>query len=174
MRIHLISHMLNNGDMKTTEEIHRENLQALAEEFGGVALVAEKIGCSSSQYSQWMNGSKNSGTGKPRGMRSSSSRRIEEACGKPAGWMDRPHSEDHPPDQRDGIDADDVPTAAGLAPEPSLAAALKLTCETATELRMLTVYRLTSDDGRIAVDEVIDALRCLLDDQGLWHQDQQG
>lgn len=75
--------------MNTIETIHRENLQALAREFGGVAAVAAKIGCSASQYSQWMNGSENSGTGKPRGMRPSSARRIEKATGKPVGWMDQ-------------------------------------------------------------------------------------
>ena len=77
--------------MNTIETIHRENLQALAREYGGVASVAAKIGCSSSQYSQWMNGSQNSGTGKPRGMRASSARRIEKATGKPVGWMDKAH-----------------------------------------------------------------------------------
>ena len=54
--------------------------------------MAAKIGCSSSQYSQWMNGSENSGTGKPRGMRASSARRIEKATGKPIGWMDKAHT----------------------------------------------------------------------------------
>jgi SOS-response transcriptional repressor LexA len=78
--------------MSTIELIHRQNLQLLAREFGGVAAVAAKIGCSSSQYSQWMNGSENSGTGKPRGMRPSSARRIEKATGKPEGWMDREHA----------------------------------------------------------------------------------
>ena len=90
MRIYTISRLLNNEHMKTIDEIHRENLQDLAREFGSVAAAASKIGCSSSQYSQWMNGSENSGTGKPRGMRASSARRIEKACDKPVGWMDRP------------------------------------------------------------------------------------
>lgn len=83
--------LLNNGDMKTIEEIHRENLQALVDEFGSVTAVAGKIVCSDSQYSQWLNGSINSGTGKPRGLKPSSARRIEKACGKPTGWLDREH-----------------------------------------------------------------------------------
>jgi len=78
--------------MNTIDSIHRENLQALVREFGSVSTVAVKIGCSSSQYSQWMNGSENSGTGKPRGMRPSSARRIEKALGKPVGWMDQLHA----------------------------------------------------------------------------------
>jgi SOS-response transcriptional repressor LexA len=89
--------------MKTLETIHKENLRLLADEFGGVAAVAARIGCSASQYSQWMNGSTHSATGKPRGMRSSSARRIELAAGKPAGWLDQPHTDDegsaHPFDE---------------------------------------------------------------------------
>lgn len=111
--------MLNNGQMITIETIHRENLQALALEFGGVAAVAAKIGCSASQYSQWMNGSENSGTGKPRGMRPSSARRIELATGKPVGWMDQPHpvSTEQPP-----FDENVSPAIAGSRPIPVISA----------------------------------------------------
>lgn len=79
--------------MKTLELIHKENLRLLADELGGVAAAAAKVGCSASQYSQWMNGSTHSATGKPRGMRSSSARRIEQAAGKPTGWMDQSHTD---------------------------------------------------------------------------------
>lgn len=89
--MYFFSLLLNNDYMKTTFEIHKENLEALVEEFNSVAAVAKMIGCSDSQYSQWLHSSTNSGTGKPRGMRPSSARRIEKACGKPAGWMDREH-----------------------------------------------------------------------------------
>lgn len=81
------------NNMTTIDSIHKANLQLLAKEFGGVAAVAAKIGRSPSQYSQWLNGSENSGTGKPRGMRTSSARMIEQALGKPVGWMDAPHDE---------------------------------------------------------------------------------
>lgn len=77
--------------MKTIEQIRRENLALLAAEFGGATEAAKKIGVSDSQYSQWLNASINSGTGKPRGMRTASCRKIEEACGKPTGWMDVYH-----------------------------------------------------------------------------------
>lgn len=89
--MYMLSQMLNNENMTTIDSIHKANLQLLAKEFGGVAAVAAKIGRSSSQYSQWMNGSENSGTGKPRGMRPASARHIEQALGKPVGWMDTPH-----------------------------------------------------------------------------------
>jgi SOS-response transcriptional repressor LexA len=83
--------MLNNHLMTTIDKIHKDNLRLLAREFGGVAAVAKALGKSSSQYSQWLNGSENSGTGKPRGMRPASARHIEQALGKPVGWMDAPH-----------------------------------------------------------------------------------
>lgn len=100
--------------MATIELIHRQNLRLLADEFGGVAVVAEKIGRSSSQYSQWMNGSENSGTKKPRGMRPSSARMIEQACGKPVGWMDQPHD----PAEAAPFDENVSPAPMGTRPIP--------------------------------------------------------
>lgn len=97
MRMYLFSVLLNNGDMKTIEQIHRENLAALVVEHGGANTVAQMVGVSESQFSQWLNGSKNSGTGKPRGMRPSSCRKIEEKCGKPTGWMDVAHESELSP-----------------------------------------------------------------------------
>ncbi|MGI4717237.1 MAG: S24 family peptidase [Janthinobacterium lividum] len=105
--------------MSTIELIHRHNLQLLAKEFGGVAAVAAKIGCSSSQYSQWMNGSENSGTGKPRGMRPSSARRIEKATGKPEGWMDREHPGD---EASQAFDENVKPAPIGARPIPVISA----------------------------------------------------
>lgn len=105
--------------MSTIELIHRHNLQLLAKEFGGVAAVAAKIGCSSSQYSQWMNGSENSGTGKPRGMRASSARRIEKATGKPEGWMDREHPDD---EASQAFDENVKPAPIGARPIPVISA----------------------------------------------------
>ena len=85
--------MLFNGDMPTNPEIHRENLQRLADEFGGVRKLAEKLGKSDSQVSQWLNASLNSGTGKPRGMRPDTARFIEQQCNKARGWMDESHNQ---------------------------------------------------------------------------------
>lgn len=73
------------------EEIRRSNMQILAAEFGGVGKLAELLERDQSQVSQWMHGAKNSGTGKPRGMRPDSCRYIERKCNKPAGWMDTNH-----------------------------------------------------------------------------------
>lgn len=89
--------------------------------------MAAKIGCSASQYSQWMNGSENSGTGKPRGMRPSSARRIEKATGKPEGWMDQWHRDlDVIPDLPNFIpkafDENVVPALMGRRPIPVISA----------------------------------------------------
>lgn len=74
------------------EEIRQENLCTLRDEYGSVVSLAAHLERSESQISQWINASTNSGTGKPRSMRSSTARWIEERCGKPMGWLDIDHS----------------------------------------------------------------------------------
>ena len=49
-----------------------------------------------------------------------------------------------------------VETAGGLGD------LLKLTCETAAELRLLSVYRLAGDDGKAAIDITVERVRRLL------------
>jgi SOS-response transcriptional repressor LexA len=79
--------------MKSIDEIRRENLALLRSELGGsLRDLAARLERDESQVSQWMQGSKNSGTGKPRGMRSDTARYIEQRANKPAGWLDRDHS----------------------------------------------------------------------------------
>lgn len=77
--------------MKTIAEIRRGNLDRLINEMGGLKLFCEKMDKSSSQVSQWKNGSKDSKTGKRRGMNDDTAALIEDACGKPRGWMDNIH-----------------------------------------------------------------------------------
>jgi hypothetical protein len=89
--MYFFSRLLNNATMKTIEQIHRLNLAVLVVEYGSVTGAADAAGCSPSQFSQWLNASENSGTGKPRGLNASSCRKIEVACGKPVGWMDVEH-----------------------------------------------------------------------------------
>ncbi len=74
--------------MTTVDDIRRERLATLISEAGGVAKLANKLGKSSAQISQWLNASPDSKTGRPRGMRPDSCREIESACGKQTGWMD--------------------------------------------------------------------------------------
>lgn len=75
------------------DDIRRRNLSHLVGLFGGVRQLADKIEKDPSQLSQWINGSLNSGTGKPRGMRSASCRTIEEKIGYEQGWLDKEHPE---------------------------------------------------------------------------------
>lgn len=73
--------------MATIEEIRRTKLAILRDEAGGVRKLADAVGVSEAQMSQWLNGSADSKSGKPRGMRSDSVRRIEAAMKKPEGWL---------------------------------------------------------------------------------------
>lgn len=77
--------------MKLIDDLRRENLRALREEFGGLNRLSEMLEREDSQVSQWILGSKNSGTGKPRGMRGDTARFIETRCSKPQGWLDQDH-----------------------------------------------------------------------------------
>jgi hypothetical protein len=94
MRIPFVSALLCNRLMKTVSQIRIENLEILIEESGTISNLASKLGKSSAQVSQWKNASKDSKTGKPRGMRDTTCRDIEVILGKPQGWMDREHSKD--------------------------------------------------------------------------------
>lgn len=85
--------MLFNMNMKTIDLIYRENLQLLIKETGGVRNLAERIGKSYAQVSQWKNASKDSKTGRPRSMSADACREIEVICNKPTGWMDTDHSQ---------------------------------------------------------------------------------
>ena len=78
--------------MPTIDEIRRQNLTALVKELGGNKPLAERVGVSESQMAQWVNGAKESKTGKARGMRLDSCHRIEDAAGKPRGWLDQSHN----------------------------------------------------------------------------------
>jgi phage repressor protein C with HTH and peptisase S24 domain len=78
--------------MKSIDEIRRENIALLEKEYGSLTALADALGKSDSQVSQWKKGSTNSGTGKQRGMNATSARYIEQSTGKPTGWMDTSHN----------------------------------------------------------------------------------
>lgn len=84
--------------MKLIDDIRAENLAALAQQMGSVKSLAEALGKSEAQVSQWINRSINSGTGKKRAMRSETARAIESALALPHGWMDQ----DHDPQRDEG------------------------------------------------------------------------
>ncbi|WP_186058887.1 hypothetical protein [Burkholderia gladioli] len=74
--------------MKTCHEIRREQLRALIDEVGGAGRLSELIGKTDIQIRQWVNASKDSRTGKPRGISDDIARHIEEKTGKEIGWLD--------------------------------------------------------------------------------------
>ncbi|MEZ0231880.1 MAG: S24 family peptidase [Methylophilaceae bacterium] len=77
--------------MKNIDEIYRENLELLISESGGVRQLAERIGKSYAQVSQWRNASKDSKSGKPRSMAKESAQHLEKYCEKVVGWMNTDH-----------------------------------------------------------------------------------
>lgn len=78
--------------MKDIDEIRRENLRRLEAELGGSSEAAQVIGMAPAQFINLRSGARDSKTGKPRGMRKETARRIERAAGKPVGWLDIDHS----------------------------------------------------------------------------------
>lgn len=77
--------------MKTIEEIRVENLRTLVVECGGNSGLARVSGKSDAQISQWLNRTRDSKTGKERGMSADVCRELEKACHRPTGWMDNNH-----------------------------------------------------------------------------------
>lgn len=77
--------------MKDIDQIRRENMATLEQEAGGVTAAADRAGMSQSQWSNLRAGAVDSKTGKPRGMRKETARKIEMSSGKPTGWLDFDH-----------------------------------------------------------------------------------
>lgn len=78
--------------MKDIDEIRRDNLRLLDAEHGGATGAARVLGMSPAQFTNLRDGAKDSKTGKRRGMRKDTARRIEAAFGKPYNWLDVDHS----------------------------------------------------------------------------------
>lgn len=79
--------------MKTVEEVRRERLRELLKEVGGSLVSLNKRTDKNdrdSTYSQILNQSVGSRTGKPKEMGSALARSLETHFGKPVGWMDTP------------------------------------------------------------------------------------
>ena len=71
------------------DEIRRVNLKKLWQEMRS-ALV-EASGMTPAQFYNLRDGAPDSKTGKPRGMRKETARRLEKAAGKPEGYLDVLH-----------------------------------------------------------------------------------
>ena len=78
--------------MKDIDEIRRENMRLIESEAGGATEAATLCGMSPSQFANLRDGAKDSKTGKQRGMRKETARRIEASAKKPVGWLDIDHS----------------------------------------------------------------------------------
>jgi len=82
----------------TIEQVRREKLELLIQQYGSVTSVAFKLGHNTpAQVSQWRNAAVDSKTGKPRTISNASARLIESRFGKPLGWMDNSESGRHQP-----------------------------------------------------------------------------
>ncbi|WP_375592203.1 hypothetical protein [Chitiniphilus eburneus] len=77
--------------MKDIDQVRRDNLRKIESELGGASLTAKTIGMSLAQFLNLRDGAKDSKTGKPRGMRKDTARKIEAAAHKPTGWLDIDH-----------------------------------------------------------------------------------
>lgn len=74
--------------MSDIDEIRRANLRLLEAEAGSTTAAAKRCEMTPSQFANLRDGAKDSKTGKPRGMRKETARRVDAAFGKPAGWLD--------------------------------------------------------------------------------------
>ncbi len=89
-RIDVFRITLSNQCMWDIDNIRRDKLRLIEKEAGSATNAASLLGMSIAQFSNLRDGAKDSKTGRPRGMRKETARRIEEAAGKPAGWLDQP------------------------------------------------------------------------------------
>lgn len=80
--------------MKDIDQIRRENMQRIVDESASKQAAADRVGMTLAQFLNLLTGAPDSRTGKPRGMRKETAWRIEEACGKPRGWLDLDRSSD--------------------------------------------------------------------------------
>lgn len=102
-------------------EIRKTNLRLLIDKrFGGVhRLLADALGRSQPQITQWLNGGRN--------ISEESARRIEQLVGEHAGWMDVPRQ------SLDLLAGEVVPIAP--TPRPSLRSALEVLCTSLSVLQ---------------------------------------
>lgn len=78
--------------MKDIDQIRRDNLRIIESQVGGPSAAAKLLEMSPAQFMNLRDGAKDSKTGKQRGMRKDTARRIEQAAGKPIGWLDLDHA----------------------------------------------------------------------------------
>jgi len=87
--------------MHDIDEIRRKAMLLLEGEIGGPVAAAKLAGMSYSQWANLRSGARDSKSGKPRGMRKETARKIEQAFGKPPGWLDTTNPTEENPPQND-------------------------------------------------------------------------
>lgn len=80
--------------MKPVSDIRRQNLAALVAQEGSQVAVAAKLGKDKNQIYQWL---LTPGTEGARNVGPRSARQIEQAFGRPDGWLDHEHAADELP-----------------------------------------------------------------------------
>jgi len=95
-RIPVIIKLLYIYAMKTVDEIRRDNMRILQSEAGSATKAANMMRWPLPQFSNLRDGVPDSQSGKRRGMRPDTARKLEKAFGKPEGWLDKDHSTNKP------------------------------------------------------------------------------
>lgn len=80
--------------MYDIDEVRRKAMGVLEKEACGPVAAAKRAGMSYSQWANLRSGALDSKTGKPRGMRKETARKIEAAFGRAEGWLDVDLSKD--------------------------------------------------------------------------------
>lgn len=93
MKIDRVINLICNAGMKDIDEIRRENLRLIQEELGGPSKAAKRLDMPLAQFISLRDGAVVKKTGKRRGMRTETARRIELLAGKPPGWLDTDHAQ---------------------------------------------------------------------------------
>lgn len=83
--------LLFNAQMKTNDEVRRQNLEIAIRRIGSAAKLAEAAKTSPAYLSQIKNRTPDSKSGTPKTMGDDIARRIEAALGEAQGWMDASH-----------------------------------------------------------------------------------
>lgn len=132
--------MLSNSDMKTIDEIRRDNLNTLITEAQGEFALAERYGCTEANIKTMARAYKDSKSGTPKGIGTVAARKLEKVMGKERGWLDHDHSQK---DQATG----DLPAKETRTNDDYPRSVIALPTETwITEL--LALARAINDDGR--------------------------
>ena len=84
-----VSVLISNMDMKTCDEVRRDNLALLIKEAGGIAQLAEKYECTEAAIKTMLRAYKDSKSGTPKGIGTVAARKLETCMHKERGWLDQ-------------------------------------------------------------------------------------